>query len=430
MSPEHHEQLRDLALLSHQRLFEEAHGEGDAFLQALLDGDTTDAINALLGREHRRADGIFFSGPAWAEKLCDALPHGPFERFVDPSCGIGDLLVEVARHLPLGPTLTHTVTSWSRQFHGMDLHGPLAQMAWYRLQALAMRRHGVPGPASLGLRFTGADFVAGDALAQPWQLRAGDCILMNPPFHAVASPAWTRCTGGRVSAAALFLERALTDAPNGATIVALVPEALRSGTRFAKLRDFMRRRGRVHQFTACGRFSHEADIDVAVVSVTIGPAQEGRGEVPAVSQSAATRLCDVAQINVGSIVPHRDPKTRTSRLYLDVEGAPIWKEAEVTRKARFVGKVVQPPFVVVRRTSSPGDKERARATLIRGDTPVMVENHLLVLTPRKQTLKACRELMVSLADPRTTHWLNQMLRCRHLTVRVMNELPLWTRAER
>lgn len=423
MSPEHHELLRDLAHQSHWSLMNE-EGEGaEASLEALLGCTTTDTINALLGRELRRADGIFFSGPAWSSRLREAMPHGPFGRFVDPSCGIGDLLIEMARSLPLSTSLDLTLESWSKQFFGMDLHMPLAQLAGYRLQALAMRRHDVQAPAYLDPQLV-KQFASQDALLGPWDLRAGDCVLMNPPFQAVLSPGWSQYCGGRVSAAALFLERALTDAPDGATIVALVPEAIRSGSRFARLRDFMRSRGSIHQFTACGRFSAEADIDVAIVSITVGPVPASSSNSAAVENKEPT-LSDLATIRVGTVVPHRDPKTLTSRPFLDVDGAPIWQQVEVHRRARYGGTAFRPPFVVVRRTSSPSDRERARGTLIKGKEPVMVENHLLVLLPAKKTLKACKEIMSSLSDPRTTSWLNEMLRCRHLTVRVMRQLPIW-----
>jgi hypothetical protein len=425
MSPEHHDQLRDLAHQSRRLLFGAVSKSLDEPLDVLLDGATSEAINTLLGREQRRTDGIFFSGPKWASRLREAMPHGPFARFVDPSCGVGDLLIEIARHLPLKAELADTVADWAERFSGMDLHAPLAQLAWYRLQALAMRRHGVSSadPETLGTPL--GQFDAMDALSQHWSLNAGDCVLMNPPFQSVPSPAWSRCCGGRVSAAALFLERALTDAPAGVTIVALLPEVIRSGSRFARLRHLIQKRGRVHEFAACGRFSHEADIDVAILSVTIG-AVDPATTAPADMVTDRAVLSDLAKIRVGTIVPHRDPRSRRSRPYLDVDGAPVWAEASVGVRERFHGTAFRPPFVVVRRTSSPSDRERARATLIRGKEPVMVENHLLVLLPARRTLVACRELMRNLADPRTTAWLNEELRCRHLTVHVMKQLPVWT----
>lgn len=425
MSPEHHDQLREIAHHSRDMLLGMREPLDRTPLEHLLDGATSDAINALLGRELRRNDGIFFSGPAWASRLREALPHGPFTRFVDPSCGVGDLLLEMARHLPLADTLTATLTDWAGRFSGMDLHAPLAQLAWYRLQALAMRRHGVTTAAADALDGPASRFDAVDALARPWMLRAGDCVLMNPPFNPIASPAWSSCSGGRVSAAALFLERALTDAPDGVTIVALLPEALRSGSRFARLRELIHARGRVHQFAACGRFSHEADIDVAILSVTIGTATDAPGDVARDAERSQT-LSDLATVRVGTIVPHRDPRGRKAHPYLDVDGAPMWAETQVHARERFKGKTFRPPFVVVRRTSSPSDRERARATLIRGRDAVMVENHLLVLMPKQRTLTACRQLVETLKDPRTTAWLNEALRCRHLTVGVMKQLPIWT----
>lgn len=142
-------------------------------------------------------------------------------------------------------------------------------------------------------------------------------------------------------------------------------------------------------------------------------------------KASAKILGDIARIRVGTIVPHRAKNTRLGRPYLDVEGAPIWREIVPSTKKDYVGTAFVPPFVVVRRTSGPGDRERARATLVRGNEPIIVENHLLVLIPNKRTLKSCRELMRILKNVKTTAWFNEMLRCRHLTVKVMEQLPVW-----
>jgi hypothetical protein len=86
---------------------------------------------------------------------------------------------------------------------------------------------------------------------------------------------------------------------------------------------------------------------------------------------------------------------------------------------------LKPPFVAIRRTSRPGDRHRAIGTLITALQPVAVENHLIALRPKDGTVKACRELLYSLKDDRTTHWLDERIRCRHLTVAALNELPWW-----
>ncbi|MEA0761503.1 hypothetical protein [Xanthomonas campestris] len=394
-------------------------------LEVLIDGEASRTINALLGRDRRRSDGIFFSGPQWASRLRAAIPHGPFRRYVDPSCGVGDLLLEVAAHLPLAPDLRATLAQWSRLFYGMDLHAPLAHVAWSRMQALALRRHGIMGGYAGSIVAIDGNFSPLNSLMQTWALRPGDCVLMNPPFNAVLSPSWSKTCRGRVTAAALFLERAVSEAAPGTTIAALVPEVIRSGSRFERLRELFHRSCHVHEFTAQGRFSPEADIDVSILSMTIRAETRGKIESPLHGPGQQT-LGDVAKIRVGTIVPHRACKGRASRPYLDVDNSPVWEEIYPSKKARFIGNSFTPPFVVIRRTSGPSDRERARATLVRGKEPVIVENHLLVVMPNKATLKSCRDIIRVLKDSRTTTWLNEMLRCRHLTVRVMKQLPNWT----
>jgi hypothetical protein len=40
-------------------------------------------------------------------------------------------------------------------------------------------------------------------------------------------------------------------------------------------------------------------------------------------------------------------------------------------------------------------------------------------------VRTCRELLDILKDDQTTHWLDQRIRCRHLTVAALDELPWW-----
>lgn len=426
MNLERQHQLRSYVHDSRQVLLDSSLGSTAAPLSSLIGDEANLAINALLGRTERRNDGIFFSGAAWASRLIDALPPGPFKRFVDPSCGVGDLLLEAARRLPLGRDLSSTLATWSQEFHGMDLHAPLAQMAWSRLQALAMHLHHVEGERTNPAYIDHADsFCQLNSLEESWGLMPGDCVLMNPPYNPVISPDWSVTSRGRVTAAALFLERAVATSPAGTVIAALVPEVLRSGTRFEKLRRFVEQRSQIHEFSAQGRFSSEADIDISIISLTVRATP--LEIAPAINIDRSTiALADIADVHVGSIVPHRAAPSKKRRPYLDVDGAPVWAEIYPSEHRKLYGRAFSPPFVVVRRTSGPSDKERARATIVRGSSPVIIENHLLVVIPHKPTLRSCRHIMGVLRDSRTTEWLNEMLRCRHLTVKVMKQLPLWT----
>jgi len=90
----------------------------------------------------------------------------------------------------------------------------------------------------------------------------------------------------------------------------------------------------------------------------------------------------------------------------------------------FSGPAFNPPFVVIRRTSRPGDKFRAVGTAILGAKPVAVENHLIACTPKDGSVETCRVLLRQLRKPETNDFLNRTIRCRHLTVSSVKHLPL------
>ena len=90
---------------------------------------------------------------------------------------------------------------------------------------------------------------------------------------------------------------------------------------------------------------------------------------------------------------------------------------------RFEGKTHKPPFVAIRRTSRPEHPYRAAATIIGGDGPVAVENHLIVCEPRDGRLTTCRTLLKQLKSDRVNQHLNTRIRCRHLTVGAVAAIP-------
>lgn len=403
-------------------------------LHQVLNGHPAAAISDILGRPRRRLQGIFFSGPQWATLIARALPVDRCDRILDPACGIGDLLLAVARELPLGPTLQDTLQAWSVRLAGSDLHASFLELAWLRLQALAMERHGMAHPRLQLATACPTSFRVANALKESWALRAGDGLVMNPPFQAIAAPRGTVTSAGRVTAALPFLERAVGHAPPGIRVVALVPEVLRSGSRYGRLRDWLSQRCDGLRFEAHGLFSEEANIDVALlVATTRAPSSPKGTPVPLAAPTMTfvaepvapgRRLGDVCTVRVGAVVPHRTLKNAPRQPYIAVADISPWTETTPRREAGYRATAHKPPFVAVRRTSGPKDKERIRATVVKGKQPILVENHLLVLKPHKDTLAACRELMEQLRQPHTHDWLNQRIRCRHLTVGAVCEIPL------
>jgi hypothetical protein len=81
---------------------------------------------------------------------------------------------------------------------------------------------------------------------------------------------------------------------------------------------------------------------------------------------------------------------------------------------------------VIRRTSRPGDNFRAIGSIINLKEKVAVENHFIVLQPKDSTLNTCKRAMKVISSKKTTRWLNKRIRCRHLTVSSLKELPWWS----
>ncbi|HZV74956.1 MAG TPA: hypothetical protein VFF79_14670, partial [Conexibacter sp.] len=137
------------------------------------------------------------------------------------------------------------------------------------------------------------------------------------------------------------------------------------------------------------------------------------------------RLADVCDVSVGSLVAYREPLLGKRRAYLDARNRGSERYVIPIEERPFRGRVVRPPFVVIGRTNAParGFGPRLRATIVRGDRPVAVENHLLVLDPHDKTLRGCRAIVRTVEAQRATTFLDARLRCRHLTVGAVEEIP-------
>jgi hypothetical protein len=94
-------------------------------------------------------------------------------------------------------------------------------------------------------------------------------------------------------------------------------------------------------------------------------------------------------------------------------------------RRRHRGRRFRPPFVAVRRTSRPAKGgRRVPATIVRGGEPILAENHLLICRPKDGSLASCHELVELLSSSEAGIWLDARIRCRHLTVGALRELPL------
>lgn len=373
--------------------------------------------------EHRRAAGTFFTGSAKskqiAQQLRKKLPAGSL--VMDPTCGIGDLLLAYAGYLPIETTLPQTLLTWGEQLSGIDLNADLVRLTKARLVLLARLRGGFTGKID-DIDGIFPHIRVGDMNQAKLELGEPDGFLFNPPFGVVKNVEECTWSAGSINAAALFLAELVKQKKASALISAILPEVLRCGSRYAAFRTYLEQLGVWGSYKSLGRFDAWTDVDV--FSTLIVPSPKGKIWGSRGMTKDDIRVGDMFRVHVGAVVPHRDSKKGVWQRYICAKTTPKWCDGfEPSVSRRFRGTVFKPPFVVVRRTSSPSDGNRAVATVIVGDRTVAVENHLLVLLPMDGSVETCRRLIRVLASHETNTFLNAEIRCRHLTTGIVAQIP-------
>lgn len=399
-------------------------------INAALDGQASQELRRLIPLVRRREAGAFFTGSTLAKQALKGFTETLTEQSVilDPACGAGDLLLpciaQLAETVRAGP-ISET---WQRQIAGRDLHTEFVDAAKLRLLLKVLTTsHGEGVHKELENPFS--NIMVGDGTNDPDAVSAATHVVMNPPFGRVKTRddcTWAR---GKASEAAVFMDTMCRQAEPGTRILAILPDSLRSGSNYSKWRQQIIRHSEVESVELFGQFDKSADIDVFALHLRIRSQPEESPnfnwtQVPDTSRYYV--VGDRFTVSTGPVVDYRDPHEGGFHPFITGRELPAWKTVRhIEKKRKFAGRLIDPPFVAVRRTSRHGDAHRAVATVIDCGRPVAVENHVLVLSPNDHSLTSCRELMASLAHSDTTEWLNQRIRCRHLTVTVLAELPLW-----
>ncbi len=401
---------------------------GDVRIAAALNGQPGRELRRLVPLETRRADGAFFTGSLLAKRVVTQfLSTVPRDSVIcDPACGAGDLLIAATNRLSIQPDLRATLRGWANVLRGYDIHEHFVEATRLRIVLAAIARgsraHGttLENLTSLLSGIRVSDGLLGD-------LHDVNVILMNPPYGSRPAPAGCTWATGLVSGAAVFTAQLLLGIPPATKVVAILPDVLRTGTRYRKWRCEIEQRLNIATLNIVGIFDNWADIDVFTMHGDTRAFHDKQGS-PITWWKASTaelRITDRFDVHVGGVVPHRDPETGPWRKYLHARTISSLEKFNVASapSRRFDRKTFRPPFVAVRRTSRPDDRQRAVGTIIVGDSEVAVENHLIVISPRSRTLRDCEKLIQVLRHDTTTEWLNERIRCRHLTVRAVADIP-------
>jgi hypothetical protein len=393
-----------------------------------LNGEASAELRQVATIETRRKYGTYFTGTMLSKRLlarCKSFNSGSY--FYDPTCGMGDLLLAAAKKLPLGSSLSQTLLHWGHKLAGTDLHSEFIEGAKTRLVLLARQRHKATEAFAGTLSEYFPNIRVADGSVEKNAFRQATVLLMNPPFGFVDTPVDCNWAGGRISEAAIFIMTALKQIRPGTEVLAILPDVLRSGSFSKHWRRCVSELAEVHMVEPYGIFDDSADVDVFLLRLIRRAECKSTNskQWPLSCKTRDTTIANYFNVHVGSVIPYRDPVIGPEYGYVHPRCVPTWTiMRKFTETRKYCGSAYEPPFVVVRRTSRPGDKYRAVATIIAGSRSVAVENHLIVCLPKKKTLNSCKHLMTQLKSSATTSFLNKRIRCRHLTVSAVEAIPL------
>lgn len=386
-----------------------------------LDGEAGRQLRSVVPLEDLRNVGAFFTGEKLAKALVATAPPSA-ARYVDVACGCGDLLLQASVRLSVFASLELTLRSWSERLIGRDLVPEFVRATRARLALAAISRGARPAGAHIDLAELLPSIAVGDGLALG--VEAGDALLLNPPYGQVKVSNDCAWSAGRTNGAAVFLDALIGKIGPGVHIAAVLPEVLRAGSRYERFRQQLERQVVISTIEPVGIFDALTDVDVFLLS---GITTDGNVRKPAcwTESTNGDQVGDICTVRVGSVVANRDPHLGPWNPYLDARDAGGHPRVRPTRNRRFQGSTFKPPFVVIGRTNRPesGDGKRLRPTIIVARKPVAVENHLIILTPKDHTIRGCQRLVAILKANAAQEFLDQRLRCRHLTVGVVRELP-------
>jgi hypothetical protein len=397
-------------------------------INELLDLDHADTVlRDVLSIEEMRAIGSFFTGQKLTTQAVNSFRTPITDRSIilDPTCGTGNLLIESSRRLTINSSLSKTLSAWGIALRGYDIHETFVEATKLRIILEALNRGAIKdctlNEAFLYLsriKTANAMSITRDELSDVTH------TLMNPPFSSWDSTAENYWNPGKVNAAGVIFDHFIRKLPERCEISAILPDVLRSGSRYESWRKFVEQNicGKIQ---IIGRFNQKTNIDVFLIHGFLHKAEDKHiSWFP--QKQGFSHVSDYFDVCIGPLVAYRDPLEGVLAPFAHSNNTPLWETITgITEKRKFKGRLITPPFVVVRRTSSPTNKFRASGSIISGTTPVAVENHLIVIKPKSNSLNDCDKLLQKLKSSEVNEFINTRIRCRHLTVGVIKEIPLW-----
>ncbi len=389
-----------------------------------VDGLATKELRRLIDLNTRRLYGAFFTDSSLAKQVLKRLKP-KFDNnsiLYDPACGAGNLLIAASNYL----FELNIVPNCNNFLLGTDLHKEFVEATQLQLKINTL----LNAVTDNAIDKTFGTIKVADGLLDNDYYKKATHIFVNPPFNQLKTDEKVSWANGKVSAAALFIDKIIKNCLPGTSIIAILPDVLRSGSRYEKWRRMIFKNCTIKKTILFGQFDKYTDVDVYAINLIKREKQlEMVNEVerPAVIDNNVNQTLDALfNICVGPVVDNRDEHKGNMLPYIVSKGLQGWSiYKEITLNRQHTGKSFLMPFVVIKRTSRMSDPNRAVASIINCSSPVYVDNHLIILQPKSGKLEDCRKVLDILKDERTNIWLNEKIRCRHLTVKVVSKIPAW-----
>jgi hypothetical protein len=196
---------------------------------------------------------------------------------------------------------------------GCESHVEFVRATKARLVLLALKR-GARASLNAPLDLNGILplIKVGDSLLETVPYLGASRVVANPPYGYVTAPPDCTWGAGQITAAALFLEKCLQNCKVGTRITAILPEVLRSGSRYERWRQMVASRSEVHRVEPYGLFDNIADVHVFILEITKRTKADNRvadwGTTP---RPSTLSIADLFDVHVGPVVPHRHKKLRS-----------------------------------------------------------------------------------------------------------------------
>ena len=309
-------------------------------LAVCLDGEPHRVLRERVPQPELRQQGAYFTGPKFARRVATTATAGSeiAPVYHDPTCGAGDLLLAIARRLRRQRSFPATLKAWGAQLSGCDVSADFVRLAKARLTLLAAQRCRVRPPLDSAVSDdVFPNIIVADSLASSQSWAGGNVIVMNPPFGYTSAPADCAWATGRVNTAALFVDRAIQNVSDGVRIVALLPDVLRSGSRYVAWREATQALGCVTRETPLGLFDRWTDVDVYLFHFEKKTCRHSScGARP--RKKPTFGVGKRFRVHVGSVVPHRHAEEGPVVRYIHARSLPAWKEcADLQETRRFSG---------------------------------------------------------------------------------------------